>query len=156
MFAFSSDTQQITVEIDSSTPFVSASDGNLSLLQKSLSDLNVPASIADTNGLTPLHSAASYNQIEVIRWLLTQNVDVNSRDNDGDTPLHHCDHANAAKILVEEGKADYRMKNSEGKTVLQMKEEEAMEMGSAMEGGDSDDEDLAALDELIGYLKTLP
>lgn len=158
MFAFASNNNNSTIsniEIDSSTPFIAASNGELALLQQSLSQLSVPASIADSNGLTPLHSAASYNQIEVMRWLFTQRVDVNARDSDGDTPLHHCDHISAARILVEEGKVDYRAKNNEDKTAAEVKEEEIVEMGAGMEE-DSDDEDMTNLDELVGYLKSLP
>lgn len=153
MFAFSTP-QEATTTIDSSTPFVAASDGNLSLLQQSLASLSVPASVTDSNGLTPLHSAVSYNQIDVIRWLLTQNVDVNAKDNDGDTPLHHCDHATAAKVLIEEGNADCKAKNLEGKMALETKDEELREMNMGMEEGDSDDEDKTSLEELVAYLKT--
>jgi|EP00979_Chaetoceros_neogracilis_P001950 ankyrin repeat protein len=155
MFAFSQE-QQDSGEIDSSTPFIAASDGDLALLQQSLRHLSVPATVTDTNGITPLHSAASYNQIEVMRWLFNQNVNVNAKDNDGDAPIHHCDTMSAAKILMEEGKADYKITNNEGKTVVQVKEEELKESGKAMEEEDSDDEDMKALDELVGYLKSLP
>lgn len=155
MFAFSNQ-QPNSEEIDSSTPFVAASDGDLALLQKSLQHLSLPATVADSNGLTLLHSAASYNQIEVIRWVLSQpNIDVNAKDSDGDTPLHHCDQMSAAKILVEEAKVDYRIKNSDGQTALQVKEEEANEMGGEMDV-DEEDEDFKNLEELVGYLRSLP
>jgi ankyrin repeat protein len=159
MFAFASNNNNASVpsvEIDSSTPFIASSNGELALLQQSLSHLSVPATVADSNGLTPLHSAASYNQVHVMRWLFTQNVDINARDSDGDTPLHHCDNVSAARILVEEGKADYRSKNNEGKTALEVKQEEAIEMESGMDEDIDDDEDVKNLDELIGYLKSLP
>ena len=155
---FSNNQQQETTseEIDSSTPFIAASDGDLALLQKSIAHLSVPTTTTDTNGLTLLHAAASYNQVGVMRWLLTQSVDVNATDNDGDTPIHHCDQMIAAKILVEEGKADYKVKNKEGQTAVQVKEEELKDIGNSMEEGDSDDEDMTNLDELVGYLKSLP
>ena len=154
MFAFANQGQESS-DIDSSTPFIAASDGDLALLQQSIAHLSVPATITDTNGITPLHSAASYNQIEVMRWLFAQNVDVNAPDNDGDAPIHHCDTMSAAKILLEEGKADYKIINNEGKTALQVKEDELNEMGNTMEEADSDDEDMKALDELVGYFKSL-
>ncbi len=156
MFAFT-DTQHsaASAEIDSSTPFLAASDGDLSLLQNSLKHLNVPASIADTNGLTPLHSAASYNQITIIRWLLTQSdVNINATDNDGDSPLHHCDHADTARILIEEGNVDASIRNSEGKTALEVKLEELKELDTEMDG-DDDEEEKVSLEELVGYLKTI-
>jgi ankyrin repeat protein len=159
MFAFSlnnNPSASSNIEIDSSTPFIAASNGELALLQQSLSHLSAPATIADTNGLTPLHSAASYSQIEVMRWLFAQTVDVNAKDSDGDTPLHHCDNVSAAKILVEEGRADYKTKNGEGKTAAEMKQEEVIEMGFGMEEDMDDNEDMANLDELVGYLKSLP
>jgi len=178
MFAFLNNLHESNGQIDSSTPFIAASDGDLNLLQQSLAHLSAPATIADTNGLTPLHAAASYNHLDIVRWLFTQNVDVNATDSDGDTPLHHCENASAAKVLVEEGRADYTIKNSEGQTALEVKEEELQDMGigidlgehegvkvsvamdeqegAAMDEQEGDDEEKAALDELVGYLKTLP
>jgi ankyrin repeat protein len=143
-------------EIDESTPFVAASDGDLTLLQQSLVKLNVPPGVTDDNGLTPLHNAVSYNQAETIRWLLGQKVDVNAQDSDGDTPLHHCDNVEAAKILIQEGQASYKIQNSQGKTALQLKEEELKEAASDMDEGESDDDETANLDQLVGYLKSLP
>lgn len=143
-------------EIDESTPFVAASDGDLTLLQQALVKLNVPPGVKDDNGLTPLHNAVSYNQPEVIRWLLGQNVNVNAQDSDGDTPLHHCDNVEAARILIQEGNADYKIQNSKGKTALQLKEEEFKDAADDMDEGESDNEDTENLDALIGYLKSLP
>ena len=91
-----------------------------------------------------------------MRWLFTQNVDVNAKDSDGDTPLHHCDTVSAAKILVEEGKANYKVTNEEGKNPAEVKEEEVREMGSRMDEDSDEDDDVANLDALIGYLKSLP
>mmetsp|Transcript_13584 Transcript_13584/g.25507 ORF Transcript_13584/g.25507 Transcript_13584/m.25507 type:complete len:157 (+) Transcript_13584:56-526(+) len=156
MFAFSNDPQPS--EIDASTPFVAASDGNLDLLKRSLAHLSIPATISDSNGLTLLHSAASYNQNDIMEWLLLeQNVNVNAKDNDGDTPLHHCDQVNAARMLIDHGKADYRIKNNEGQTPLDLKREELQELKDSLEEdiGDVDD-DLNALDELVRYLSSLP
>lgn len=141
------------VEIDESTPFIAASDGDLNLLELSLKTLNVSPTLTDDNGLTPLHNAASYNQHEIIRWLLNQNVNVNAQDSDGDTPLHHCDHLNAAQILIEEGKADNKLKNNDGKTPLELKEDELKEMTEMDE--DDDDDDAENLKQLVQYLKAL-
>jgi len=166
--AFASNTNIYTntnTIIDSSTPFLAASDGNLPLFQQSLSHLSIDATISDTNGLTPLHSAASYNQIHVMKWILTNSsqspsqnnnkVDVNARDSDGDTPLHHCDHVEAARILVELGNADFMMKNEDGYTALQVKEEELKEILEDDDGEDSDDEDCVNLKKLIEYLREI-
>jgi ankyrin repeat protein len=158
MFAFSNAPQPY--EIDASTPFVAASDGDLDLLKQSLAHLSIPVTISDSNGLTLLHSAASYDQREIMEWLLlTQNVNVNAKDNDGDTPLHHCDQVNAARMLIDEGKADYRIKNNEGQTALDLKKEELQELKDSMEEDDENgdvDDDLEALEELVQYLSSLP
>ncbi len=160
IFAFSSSPQsnsRAPTNIDESTPFVAASDGDLYLLQQSLTQLSVNVNIADSNGLTPLHSASSYNQIEVMRWLFTQNANVNARDSDGDTPLHHCDNIEAVKVLIEEGCADYRIKNEEGNDVLEVKEEELREYfcNTKEEDMDSDDEDVENLKKITNYLREL-
>lgn len=89
----------------------------------------------------------------MIAWLLSnKDVDVNLRDGDGDTALHHCDDAVSAKMLIEGG-ADAQLTNNEGKTALQVKEEELHEGDE--EEDDSDDEDREKLKELVTYLKSL-
>jgi ankyrin repeat protein len=151
-FAFTStEPSQQDSQIDESTPFVSSADGDLLLLQESLQKLNLPPSCQDGNGLTPIHSAASYNQIDVLIWLISQEgVDINAKDNDGDTPLHYCDCLDAAKVLVEEGKADFKIRNEEGKTALETKQEELKDTDDEE---DSDDEDRISLKALVNYLK---
>ena len=145
-------------EIDASTPFVAAADGDLNLLQSSIKQLNLSASaVIDSNGFTLLHAACGYCRTEVINWLLDLNndestmVDVNARDSDNDTPLHHCDDVESARILIEKGGADHQLTNNEGKTPLQSKEEELEEE----EDDDDDDEDREKLKQLVVYLKSL-
>lgn len=139
-----------SVPIDSSTPWMAASDGNLSLLQSSLSTLNLPFTAADDNGYTLLHAASSYCQIATMRFLLEKQVPVNAVDNDGDSALHHAEHVDAAKVLIENG-ADINLKNAAEKTPLQAKQEDLEEQ---MEEDDEDDE-IATLRELIEYLSSL-
>lgn len=90
----------------------------------------------------------------MIGWLLglkeATTIDVNARDGDGDTPLHHCDDVNSAKLLIEGG-ADFRVKNVEGLTALDVKEEELKEG----DDDDDDDEDREKLNELVEYLKSI-
>ena len=147
------------VEIDASTPFMAAADGDLTLLQTSIKQLNLSANIIDSNGFTLLHAACGYSRIEVINWLIDLNnnestiIDVNARDSDNDTPLHHCDDVDSARILIEKGGADHQLTNNEGKTPLQSKEAELEEED---DDDDSDgDEDREKLKQLVVYLKSL-
>ncbi|KAL3776291.1 hypothetical protein ACHAW5_002600 [Stephanodiscus triporus] len=147
-----------SAEIDASTPFVAAGDGDLELLQASIEQLGISPNAADSNGFTFLHAACGYCRVEVIEWLLGLNkdstiIDVNARDCDGDTPLHHCDDAVSAKMLIEAG-ADDQQKNEEGQTPLEVKEEE-LEEEDGENDSDSDDEDRVKLKELVAYLKSL-
>jgi len=157
MFGLSNPQSQLTQQnqiIELSTPYVAASDGDLNLLQKSLAELQMPLMTPDENGLTILHSAAAYNHIPVLQWILSQlqqqQVNCNVPDSDGDTPLMHCDHVEAAKILINVGRADASIRNKEGKTALQVKTEEYEEN---MEEGDDEDGDQRSLRVLIEYLK---
>ena len=145
-------------QIDVSTPFVAAGDGDLELLQASIEQLGISPNAADSNGFTFLHAACGYCRVAVIEWLLGLNkessiINVNARDGDGDTPLHHCDDAISAKMLIEAG-ADHQLKNDEGQTPLEVKEEE-LEEGDDEDDSDSDDEDRLKLKELVAYLKSL-
>ena len=143
--------------IEESTPWVAAGDGDLALLQKAIQKLGLSPSAADNNGFTFVHAAAAYRRVDVLRWLFEQDgVDVNAADADGDTPLHHCDEPEAARILIEEGKADPSVKNGEGKTARESKEDELKEEEKDDgEDGDSGDEETTKLRELVAYLKSL-
>ncbi|KAK1737108.1 hypothetical protein QTG54_011975 [Skeletonema marinoi] len=145
-----------SAEIDESTPWVAAGDGNLALLQESIAKLGLAPNAADSNGFTFLHAACGYAREDVIQWLLGLNkdatiIDVNARDGDGDTPLHHCDDVNSAKLLIEGG-ANFRLQNSEGSTALGVKEEELKE---GDDEDDDEDEDRQKLKELVEYLKSI-
>ena len=148
--------QAVPSKVEPSTPYIAAGDGNLELLQTALQTLNLAPNAADDNGFTFVHAAAAYNRLNVLRWLFTQDrVDVNAQDADGDTPLHHCDEVEAAKCLIEEGKADITIKNSNGYTAREAKEEELQEDQDDEEEEDSDDEDRIAMKGLVEYLKSL-
>ena len=145
-----------SAEIDASTPWVAAGDGDLQLLKTSIEKLGLSPNSSDTNGFTFLHAACGYGRVEVIQWLLGLNersttIDVNARDGDGDTALHHCDDAVSAKMLIEGG-ADHQLKNDQGKTPLEVKEEELQE---GDDEDDGDDEDREKLKEFITFLKSL-
>jgi hypothetical protein len=142
--------------IDASTPYVAAGDGDLELLKASIKQLGLSPNAADSNGFTFLHAACGYGRVEIIKWLLNLNkesdgtIDINARDGDGDTPLHHCDDFASAKLLVEAG-CDTAIKNNEGKTALDVKEDDVGELDE----DDSDDEESEQLKELVKYLTGL-
>jgi ankyrin repeat protein len=144
-----------TGDIDASTPWVAAADGNLDLLKASLERLCVPPSAADENGYTLLQAAASYGQLHVLSWLLNlpQPINVNAADNEGDTALHYAASTDTAKLLVESGVSP-TIQNHDGKTALDSKRDELQE---AMEDDDYDDEDEdnVSLRLLVSYLSSL-
>lgn len=140
-------------DIDSSTPWMAVSEGNLSLLQSSLAALSLPTSVADENGYTLLHAAASYNQLEILRFLLNSGVNINATDNDGDTALHYAGALPSLRLLLEHH-ADPTIVNSQGKTALQAKQEELEEMMED-EDIDEDDDDLEALKAVVQHLSSL-
>lgn len=145
----SSEDPSAAAEMDASIPWIAASDGNLSLLQNSLSTMNLEVTAADENGYTLLHAASAYGQIHVMEWLLAQGVPVDAVDCDGDTPLHHVEDVHAAKVLIEKGKAHPMVVNASGKTPLQVKHGDLEEL---MEDDDDDTEEADKLRELISYL----
>jgi len=154
---------QTTGPVDVATAFSAASEGNLPLLQSSMAQLNFAPTSADENGYTLLHAAASYNQFAVLKFLL-DNLDrnnagftafINAGDNDGDSALHYAGNADAARMLIEDGRTDPRKLNSQGKTALQAKQDELQEMMQD-EDIEDDDEDVEILQKLIAYLSSLP
>ncbi|AMD21465.1 HER186Wp [Eremothecium sinecaudum] len=105
--------------------WVAASDGLVDKVEEFLKQPDLTANSKDENGYTPVHAAASYGHVELLRLLLNKhNGDVNIKDNDGDTPLHHTEDIAVAKVLVEEFGADFSITNEEGKTALQVFEED--------------------------------
>lgn len=140
--------------IDNSTPWVAAADGNLALVQSSLTTLNLPASAADENGYTLLQAAASYSHMNILQWLLSQNVDANAVDNEGDTALYYASTAEAARILIEVAKVDQTIRNQAGRTALQSKRDELEEM-QLDEDYDEDNQDAVNLRSVIGYLSSV-
>ncbi|CEP61136.1 uncharacterized protein LALA0_S02e07536g [Lachancea lanzarotensis] len=105
--------------------WIAASDGNLEKVESFFSAGFGPES-KDPNGYTPIHAAAAYGHIELLRKLCSApySGDINVRDGDGDTPLHHCEDLTTGRVIVEELNADWTLKNNEGKTALEVLEED--------------------------------
>jgi ankyrin repeat protein len=142
-------------EIDASTPWMAASDGNLDLLQRSLTQLQLPPSVADEHGYTLLHAAASYSQTHIMQWLLLSsvNVNINAVDQEGDTALHYAATVQAATFLLQTGKIDRGVRNAAGKTALEAKQEELEEMIQD-EDNDDEDQDFINLLNVVAFLQT--
>lgn len=148
--------QQQPSEIDSSTPWMAAADGNIALLQESLTQLQLPVTAADENGYTLLQAAASYGQIELMQWLLSRlprpNEDVNAVDQEGDTALHYATTVEACKLLLAAG-IDPGTRNQAGKTAMEAKQEELQDMMDDDDDFDADDTDAVALRTCIEFLQ---
>lgn len=104
--------------------WVAAADNDIELVQKHIDSGNFSANSKDPNGYTPVHAAASYGLIDLLKLLVSKGGDINIQDSEGDTPLHHVEDVATAKFMVEDLKADYKMKNNEGQTAAAYIEEE--------------------------------
>jgi len=141
-------------EMDSGTPWIAASEGNLALLQTSLARLGMPATAVDQNGYTLLQAAASYGQMHVLQWLLvSSNASINAVDNDGDSALHYASTDGVVKLLCDAG-IDRNIRNRAGKTALEAKREELQELKEDEDFEDGD-EDAVQLRSVIDYLSNL-
>ena len=141
-------------EIDSSSPWMAASEGNLPLLQHCMQTMGLNVNAADENGYTLLHAASSYNQMGIMQFLLSQNVNVHAVDSDGDSALHYAGTAQTTQFLIQVAKANPSLQNAEGKTALQVKVEEVNEMMQD-EDIEDNDQDLEKLKEIVTYLSNL-
>ncbi len=94
--------------------WVAAADNDLETVQNYISSGEFSANSKDPNGYTPIHAAVSYGHVELLKYLIQQGGDINIQDTEGDAPLHHVEDLQVAKLLVEEYKADWRLKNNDG------------------------------------------
>lgn len=104
--------------------WVAAADDNTEAVLHHLDSGAFTPNSKDPNGYTPIHAAASYGHIELLKLLVSRGGDINVQDTEGDTPLHYTEDLGTAKLMVEELKADYRIKNQEGHTACEHIEEE--------------------------------
>lgn len=139
-------------EVDSSTPWMAAAEGNLPLLKSSLLALGLAATAQDETGYALVHAAVSYSQMNVLQWLVDNGANVHAVDNEGDTVLHYSGDAATASYLIQALEVDSMLTNVAGKTALQVKEEELEEI---MDDEDDEDDDVEVLKQLVEYLKSL-
>ena len=112
--------------------------------------LNINSSEHKT-GYTALHVAAQYTDLDIMKLLIEKGADVSAQDSEGETPLHwiytgtdnnmsSSKRAEAAKLLIE-ARADFRIKNIEGKTALDCATEDQRqwEEDKIIEGKEADD-----------------
>lgn len=104
--------------------WVAAADNEIEVVENHINSGNFSANSKDPNGYTPIHAAASYGHLDLLKLLISKGGDINIQDNEGDTPLHHVEELSVAKFLVEELKADNKLKNGEGQTAADFVEEE--------------------------------
>lgn len=97
--------------------WIAASDNDVDYVKTVIESGQHTPNDKDNNGYTPIHAAASYGHIDLLRYLISKGGNINITDEDGDTPLHSVEDADVARILVEEFKADWKLKNSEEQTV---------------------------------------
>lgn len=104
--------------------WVAAADNQVKIVEEYLNSGNFTPNSKDPNGYTPIHAAASYGHIGLLQTLISRGGDINIQDSDGDTPLHHCEDVKTAKIIIEKLNGDWKIKNEEGQTALDAKEED--------------------------------
>lgn len=105
--------------------WVAAADNQVDVVKSYVESGNFSADCKDPNGYTPIHAAASYGHTDLLKYLVSsKGGNVNVQDNEGDTPLHHVEDVKTAQFLVEELKADPKIKNADGLTPAQYIEED--------------------------------
>ncbi len=129
--------------------WTAAADGKLEIVSHLIESGNFSPNIKDENGYTPMHAATSYNRKEVLSYLISKGGNANIQDSDGDTPLHQAETVEIAKILLDEGNADPRTKNSDGKTALETLQEdnEFPELIKFLQGLSSESNDTTTVDQ---------
>lgn len=104
--------------------WVAAADNQVKIVESYLDGKDFTPNSKDPNGYTPIHAAASYGHIGLLKLLISRGGDINIQDNEGDAPLHHVEDLKTAKLMVEELKADWKIKNNEGQIPAEYIEED--------------------------------
>ena len=166
--------------IDPSTPWTAIAEGNLSLLQLSLQQLQYPIYVADEiQGYTLLQAAASYSHTPILQyiWSEIQNHNNNANngtassaattttscpeggyqnavDHDGDTALHYAGTVQAMEFLIDTCRINVHITNHNQMTALDAKRTEMHEIEQDVDDFDEDDIDYVQLKEMVQYLET--
>jgi hypothetical protein len=104
--------------------WVAAADNQVKIVESYLDGGDFTPNSKDPNGYTPIHAAASYGHIGLLKLLIKRGGDINVQDSEGDAPLHHVEDIKTAKLMVEELKADWKIKNNEGQIPAEYIEED--------------------------------
>ncbi|KAK6460848.1 ankyrin repeat-containing domain protein [Scheffersomyces coipomensis] len=104
--------------------WIAAADNQRKVVESYIESGDLTPNAKDPNGYTPIHAAASYGHINLLQYLIEQGGDINIQDNEGDTPLHHVEDVKTAKYLIEELKANDKIKNSDGLTAAKYIEDD--------------------------------
>ncbi len=164
--------------IDPSTPWTAIAEGNLSLLQLSLQQLQYPIYVADEiQGYTLLQAAASYSHMPILQYIWSeiqqQNNNANNEaassaattngppggyqnavDHDGDTALHYAGTVEAMEFLMDTCHINVHITNHNQLTALDAKRTEMHEIEQDADDFDEDDIDYVQLKEMVQYLET--
>ncbi|CUM53464.1 Ankyrin repeat-containing protein [Debaryomyces fabryi] len=104
--------------------WVAAADNQVKIVESYLDSGDFTPNSKDPNGYTPIHAAASYGHIGLLKLLIKRGGNINIQDSEGDAPLHHVEDLRTAKVMVEELKADWKIKNNEGQIPAEYIEED--------------------------------
>ena len=172
--ASSSDHANNISTLDPSTPWTAIAEGNLSLLQQSLQQLQYPIYVADEiQGYTLLQAAASYNHMHILQYIWSAlqqyNYDTtptiastrpaggyqNAVDFDGDTALHYAGSVEVIKFLIDTCHIDVTITNQNHMTALEAKRTERHEIEQDVDDFDEDDIEYIQLKEMVNYLESI-
>jgi ankyrin repeat protein len=163
-----------TTTMDPSTPWTAIADGNLSLLQQSLQQLQYPIYVADEiQGYTLLQAAASYNHLPILQYVwseleplnhpanttTTTTITVprpeggfqNAIDHDGDTALHYAGSVQSIQFLIDTCHINVHIQNNNNLTALDEKRNQLKEM--EQDEDNLDDAEYQQLQQIVQFLE---
>lgn len=118
---------------DGRTALSFAVTGEDESMARLLIDSGASVDVADSCGVTPLHMAAEKPEETMVALLLDSGANVNAQDDDGWSPLHWAGgHENIIKMLLDRG-ADATLRSNQGRTALDLVEEDDEEIRTLLE-----------------------